>query len=228
MKQREYTHGEKARADSKSGYRGVQSHRCPTTGDERHQAYISDPATKKRITLGSFHDKKLAAKARDEAARHFYGVDAILNFPESESRGSFGSGWKLKSTPNPAIPCKTCGTMFAARSPTHLYCNPKCRVSAKTPKAGRWIVLNRDKFRCLYCGRASWDNPNLVMHVDHVHPVADGGKNTLSNLVTSCGSCNEVKSNTILENEEEILAIVESRNEKSGLNPKIIIKFSRR
>ena len=231
MKQRKYSHGGKVRSDSKSGYRGVQT----STRDGKHSAYITDPATKKKIVLGVFRDPKIAARAHDEAAKHFYGDDAILNFSEAQYRKGMAkqkSQWKRPKKQIPQygeeVSCKTCGTMFHKRTPNHLYCNPKCRPSEKSGGAGRWIVMHRDKFRCCYCGSSTVDGTARSMHIDHIHPVAAGGKDTLSNVVTSCRSCNQEKSDTILSNEEEVLAIVESRNKESGLDPKTIIKINSR
>ena len=51
----------------------------------------------------------------------------------------------------------------------------------------RFEVLRRDGFRCRYCGRGA---PDVVLHLDHVRSVMDGGHNTLDNLVTACAECN--------------------------------------
>lgn len=60
------------------------------------------------------------------------------------------------------------------------------------PAGVRFAVLNRDGFRCAYCGRGRADGVQL--HLDHLVPVARGGKSTLDNLVTACASCNLGKS----------------------------------
>lgn len=51
----------------------------------------------------------------------------------------------------------------------------------------RFEVFKRDSFRCSYCGRTP---PDVVLHVDHVIPVAEGGTNDEGNLTTSCQACN--------------------------------------
>lgn len=51
----------------------------------------------------------------------------------------------------------------------------------------RFRILQRDRFRCQYCGRAA---PDVDLHVDHVVPVARGGGNDDENLVTACQECN--------------------------------------
>lgn len=58
-------------------------------------------------------------------------------------------------------------------------------VSAST----RWQVFARDGFTCRYCGaRAGQDGVEL--HADHLVSVADGGDNSIQNLVTACQRCN--------------------------------------
>lgn len=66
---------------------------------------------------------------------------------------------------------------------------------AITPKV-RFEVFKRDKFKCQYCGRAS---PDVLLRVDHIEPVAKGGTNEITNLITSCHDCNSGKGATRLD-----------------------------
>lgn len=60
--------------------------------------------------------------------------------------------------------------------------------SRKTVSKGkRFDVFKRDNFTCQYCGAQP---PDVVLHVDHIVPVAEGGDNDQMNLVTSCDTCN--------------------------------------
>jgi 5-methylcytosine-specific restriction endonuclease McrA len=61
----------------------------------------------------------------------------------------------------------------------------------------RFRVLQRDGFRCVYCGGTP--SRGYVLHADHVRARADGGKTTLENLTTSCEQCNLGKSSQELE-----------------------------
>lgn len=54
-------------------------------------------------------------------------------------------------------------------------------------KGVRFDVLNRDGFKCTYCGAAP---PDVVLHIDHKVAVANGGGNDIDNLVTACLPCN--------------------------------------
>lgn len=55
----------------------------------------------------------------------------------------------------------------------------------------RYEILRRDSHTCRYCGASASDAP---LRVDHVTPVALGGTDEPSNLVTSCEPCNSGKS----------------------------------
>lgn len=52
----------------------------------------------------------------------------------------------------------------------------------------RYDVMKRDGFRCTICGRSAADGVKL--HVDHIKPIAKGGKTEWSNLRTLCQDCN--------------------------------------
>lgn len=60
-------------------------------------------------------------------------------------------------------------------------------VSVRT----RFEVLKRDKFTCRYCGRTS---PAVVLEVDHIVPICEGGSDDPINLAASCWECNHGKS----------------------------------
>lgn len=55
----------------------------------------------------------------------------------------------------------------------------------------RFEVLKRDGHRCRYCGATAED---AKLTVDHVMPIALGGNDEPSNLVTACAPCNAGKS----------------------------------
>lgn len=65
----------------------------------------------------------------------------------------------------------------------------------------RFEVFKRDSFTCQYCGRKA---PDVVLEVDHIKPVAEGGKNNILNLVTSCFECNRGKGKKLLTEHQEM------------------------
>ncbi|MCM2280097.1 MAG: HNH endonuclease [Oligoflexia bacterium] len=63
-------------------------------------------------------------------------------------------------------------------------------------KSLRFEVFKRDSFKCVYCGTEA---PGVVLHVDHIIPVAKGGTNEITNLVTACQPCNSGKRDKTLD-----------------------------
>ncbi len=63
------------------------------------------------------------------------------------------------------------------------------RARDPLPARLRFGILQRDGFRCRYCGRAG-SAPGVVLHVDHVIPIAAGGATAEGNLLTACEECN--------------------------------------
>lgn len=61
----------------------------------------------------------------------------------------------------------------------------------QVPLSMRYAVLQRDGFRCQYCGGTPQDS--YVLHVDHKLPFSQGGKTEPANLVTACFLCNSGK-----------------------------------
>jgi hypothetical protein len=58
----------------------------------------------------------------------------------------------------------------------------------------RFLVMRKDNFKCVQCGRAPATDPKIVLHVDHIKAWANGGETVLENLQTLCSKCNIGKS----------------------------------
>lgn len=74
----------------------------------------------------------------------------------------------------------------------------EAKVALKRPgltKSKRFAILERDKFRCKYCGSTP-DEKEL--HIDHINPKSLGGTDDAKNLVTACSDCNIGKSASLL------------------------------
>ena len=61
---------------------------------------------------------------------------------------------------------------------------------AKMTPSLRYSILFRDNFKCCGCGRKPDREDGLTLHVDHIIPIAFGGKTTPENLHTLCSDCN--------------------------------------
>ena len=68
----------------------------------------------------------------------------------------------------------------------------------------RFLVFSRDEFKCVYCGRNPRDH-NTTLEVEHVHPKAKGGTDSLDNLVTACRECNAGKSDFLLSERQKTI-----------------------
>jgi len=81
----------------------------------------------------------------------------------------------------------------------------------------RFEVFKRDSFRCQYCGAAA---PEVLLEVDHVKAVAEGGTNDILNLITACKACNAGKGkralsdHSVLEKQRDQLAELNDRREQ--------------
>lgn len=87
-------------------------------------------------------------------------------------------------------------------------------------KKVRFEVFKRDKFTCQYCGRMA---PDVILEVDHIRPVAEGGNNGMTNLITSCRDCNRGKGkvrltdNAELKKQQDQLAELATKREQMEL-----------
>ena len=84
----------------------------------------------------------------------------------------------------------------------------------------RFEVFKRDSFTCQYCGKSA---PDVVLELDHIKPVAKGGRNELLNLVASCVDCNrgkgarELDDSSVVTKQQKQLAELNERKEQLKL-----------
>lgn len=80
----------------------------------------------------------------------------------------------------------------------------------------RMAIFERDDFTCQFCGGKP---PGCVLECDHVTPLAKGGSNDPSNLITACQECNRGKSASILDIPRHVKAQTQKPiDAKKGLN----------
>ena len=114
-----------------------------------------------------------------------------------DAAGCLEDGLKLgllvRSGPGYHVAPPLCSPCYEARA--EALANPAPRIASNRdtiPPQVRFRVLQRDAFRCQYCGRSARDGATL--HLDHVVPVSAGGETTEENLLTACETCNLGKS----------------------------------
>ena len=73
--------------------------------------------------------------------------------------------------------------------------NAICRVErGRVSNEMRRKIYERDNYRCRCCGRSQNE---VDLEIDHIVPIAKGGKSTSDNLQTLCTDCNKRKGTTI-------------------------------
>lgn len=63
----------------------------------------------------------------------------------------------------------------------------------------RESIKARDKYTCCFCGNSVVKEPNLLLEIDHIIPIAKGGCTTEENLQTLCWRCNRSKGDKVVE-----------------------------
>ena len=93
------------------------------------------------------------------------------------------------------------GVTTTLKIPTVIRLRRYINVPRRGVRWSRKAVLQRDGFTCAYCGVQPGikQSGRLLSHrdftVDHILPISRGGKNTWSNTVCACASCNQRKGN---------------------------------
>ena len=81
----------------------------------------------------------------------------------------------------------------------------------------------------MYCGATP---PQAVLHVDHINPVANGGKNDIDNLISSCSECNFGKGSALLTSvpqdlQSKALFLLEAEKQIRGYQDAVDAKILR-
>jgi len=97
------------------------------------------------------------------------------------------------------------GLQSILRLPSIIACAGKVHGDQFLPPLENRFLFRRDKNMCLYCG-GEFETHELSR--DHVKPLSRGGKDSWTNVVTSCRRCNNRKADaTPEESGMELLAI---------------------
>lgn len=63
----------------------------------------------------------------------------------------------------------------------------------------RAYIKERDNYTCCICKNSVYNEPNLLLEVDHIIPISKGGMTEENNLQTLCWKCNRAKADKIIE-----------------------------
>ncbi len=75
--------------------------------------------------------------------------------------------------------------------------DPGGRIYTSVTKKLRFAIFERDRFKCVYCGRTPVEH-DVLLEIDHVMPESRGGLTCWNNLVTACSDYNQGKSDLVL------------------------------
>ena len=99
---------------------------------------------------------------------------------------------KYKFTKNAPLWCYNFGISWSTDKKISFFSEKKENKTSiernKMTPGLRFDVLKRDNYKCQICGRTQKDGVKL--HIDHIIPIAKGGKTELNNLQTLCQDCN--------------------------------------
>lgn len=73
-----------------------------------------------------------------------------------------------------------------------MYC--KHKTSRDINLRMRFKVMQRDNFKCCFCGASPAMDSSVELHIDHIKPWSKGGETVIENLQTLCSKCNLGKS----------------------------------
>ncbi|MFC1812890.1 HNH endonuclease [Thermodesulfobacteriota bacterium] len=76
------------------------------------------------------------------------------------------------------------------------------RRKARELRSSQWWKRRLAKGVCHYCGRST---PPKALTMDHIVPIARGGRSTKGNAVTACKACNNAKKQLLPMEWEEYL-----------------------
>jgi 5-methylcytosine-specific restriction endonuclease McrA len=120
--------------------------------------------------------------------------------------------------------CDFCNNEFIPKVHNQRFCSSECCINSNRERYSRdrFVIFERDNFRCFYCGRVSFEN-SIELQLDHVIPKIDGGKDIAINLVASCCDCNQSKYVNPITDIEAVIAEISRRNAIRSIPDNIVI-----
>jgi hypothetical protein len=168
-----------------------------STADESRRKWLEDRASRRQ---GRGFDIGRSMEIERAASPHWRSRHLAL-FHTGPGRTmpvlKWRSGCVVTPTDLSAVPTGFLGK----EKPGEKAVEPTVIFRTPVPKKMRFRVLRRDNYRCRLCGMTAADG--IKLHVDHIVPVAKGGKTVERNLWALCQPCNSGKSDSDLHKAKE-------------------------
>jgi hypothetical protein len=171
-------------------------------GKRPHSATIIDRfgSWKKALELIGIHGGRERHHSAEQLILNLETVWKELGFPPGK-RQIATLGAKISESPyrrywgSVRVACEALAAYHNGSISREQLTAGNCTENSRTsvPLKDRWTVLKRDNYRCAKCGASPSNDHRVELEVDHVYPVAKGGRNTLENLQTLCRACNQGK-----------------------------------
>ena len=110
-------------------------------------------------------------------------LQEVNGFSASEAKAYIAATEKLKLFAPDTPLCEDC-VKGRSRATGRRPMSPKLRLA----------VLRHDGYTCQECGANKSSDPDVVLQIDHIQPVAAGGQDEMENLQVLCQDCNLGKS----------------------------------
>jgi hypothetical protein len=115
---------------------------------------------------------------------------------------------KAPKSANYSHVCKHCGNLFNSASKYSRYCSQSCKLKNYRMKSKDNISMKTFNkiFKTTSCEICNWDITTCDLH--HIIPVAQGGKNTLENLICVCPNHHRMIHRNLISKDDLIKIIV--------------------
>jgi len=131
-----------------------------------------------------------------------FGEELIKTMKEQQ-RKFWLTGYE-ENRENGMLYCINCGKDLPKRR--RKYCCDDCWTtfwglydSAFVWGSIRWKAMERDGFKCQYCGYTAPDGRRWIgLEVHHVKPRCEGGTDDMDNLITLCKECHKKETGELL------------------------------
>jgi hypothetical protein len=140
-----------------------------------------------RTWIRPFTKGSMLAEQEIDSAMAEPGVTILIKQPLSYAQDIIRSHSRLAS-----VPTNNSGVQPSSGKPTLQW---RSEERSKLTAGLRFLIMQRDQYRCCLCGKSASDENNVRLEVDHKVAIDNWGTTVEDNLWTLCHACNRGKSN---------------------------------